>query len=98
MKNGSTTTTIDKSGRIIIPKEIRDQAQFQPGMELRVTLRDGRVEIEPEPVEIKIVQKGPFAVAVAMKPVPPLTHEMVQRMIDEDRERRGMIDDDEDRR
>lgn len=98
MKNGSTTTTMDKSGRIVLPKEIRDEARFQPGMELRVTLHDGRVEIEPEPVEIRIVQEGPFAVAVAMKPVPPLTHEMVQRMIDEDRERRGTIDDDEDRR
>lgn len=98
MKNGSATTTIDKSGRIVLPKQIREEAQFQPGMELRVTVRDGRVEIEPEPVEIKIVRKGPFSVAVAMKPVPPLTHEMVQRMIDEDREQRGMIDDDEDRR
>jgi AbrB family looped-hinge helix DNA binding protein len=89
---------MDKAGRIRLPKAIRDAAGFQPGMELRVTLRDGRVEIEPEPIEIKIVRKGPFAVAVAMKPVPPLTHEMVQRMIDEDREGRGMIDDDEDLR
>jgi AbrB family looped-hinge helix DNA binding protein len=95
MKNGSAITTIDKSGRIVLPKDIREKAQFQPGMDLRVTVRDGRVEIEPEPLEFKIVQKGPFAVAVPLKPVPPLTHEGVQRMIDETRDERGMIDEDD---
>jgi AbrB family looped-hinge helix DNA binding protein len=99
MKTGSTTTTMDEAGRIVLPRKVREEAQLQPGAELRVTVRDGRVEIEPEPVEIKIVRRGPVSVAVAMSPVPPITHEMVQRMIDEDRERRGLIDDeDEDRR
>ena len=98
MKNGSAKTTIDKAGRIVLPKAIREAAYFRPGMELRVTLRDGLIEIEPEPVEIKIVREGPFSVAVATKPVPPLTHEMVQRMIDEDREGRITFDVDEDRR
>jgi AbrB family looped-hinge helix DNA binding protein len=96
MKNGSTTTTMDKAGRIVLPKDIREKAQFQPGMDLRVTVRDGRVEIESEPVEVKIVRKGPFSVAVPLKPVPPLTHELVQRTIDEIREERGMIDDEDD--
>ncbi len=93
MKNGSALTTMDKSGRIVLPKEIREEARFQPGTDLRVTLRDGRVEIEPEPVEIKVVRKGLVSVAVPVKPVPPLTHEMVQRLIEEDRQSRGDIDD-----
>lgn len=99
MKNGSAVTTIDEAGRIVLPKEIREEAHLEPGTEVRVTLHtDGRLEIEPEPVEVKIVRKGLVSVAVPVKPVPPLTHEMVQRMIDEDRESRGLIDDEDDDR
>jgi AbrB family looped-hinge helix DNA binding protein len=98
VKNGSATVTIDEAGRITLPEEIREQAHLEPGMDVRVTVdRDGRLEIEPEPVEVKIVRKGLVSVAVPVKPVPPLTHEMVQRMIEYDREiRPGLVDDDED--
>jgi AbrB family looped-hinge helix DNA binding protein len=97
VKNGSATVTIDEAGRIALPEEIREKAHLEPGMEVRVTVdRDGRLEIEPEPVEVKIVRKGLVSVAVPVKPVPPLTHEIVQRMIDEDRDRRGLIDDEDD--
>jgi len=98
MKNGSAITTMDEAGRIVLPEEIREGAHLQPGMELRVTLRDGHLEIEPEPVEYEIVMEGPFAVAVPLKPGPPVTYEMVQRAIDEIRENRSMTDDDDDDR
>lgn len=97
MKNGSAVTIIDEDGRIPLPEEIREEAHLQPGMEVRVTVaRDGRLEIELEPVEYDIVMEGPIAVAVARGPVPPLTNEMVQQAIDEFRAERGMIDDDDD--
>ncbi len=99
MKNGSVVTTIDEAGRITLPEEIRDEAHLEPGMDVRVTVRkDGWLEIQPEPVEHKIVMEGPIAVLVPLKPVPPLTYEMVERAIDEIRAGRGMIDDDDDRR
>ena len=99
MKNGSAVITIDEAGRITLPEEIREEAHLEPGMDVRVTVhRDGRLEIEPEPVEYELVWEGPFLVAQATKPVPPLTNEMVERAIDEIRASRGMIDDDESRR
>ena len=67
-------------------------------MDVRVTFRKGRVEIEPEPVEHKIEMEGPIAVLVPLKPVPPLTNEMVEQAIDEIRASRGLIDDDDHRR
>ena len=45
-------TTIDKAGRVVIPKKIRDAAGIEPGMELDVRLCDGRVEIEPAAANI----------------------------------------------
>lgn len=96
MKNGSTTVTIDEAGRIALPEEIREQAHLEPGMDVRVTVRkDGRLEVEPEPVEYELVWEGAFLVAVPTRPVPPLTNEMVQQAIDEIRASRGMIDDDD---
>jgi AbrB family looped-hinge helix DNA binding protein len=65
-------TTIDSAGRLVIPKEIRQQAQISPGMPLEVRLREGHIEIEPAPLDITIRRRGRLAVAVPHKPVPPL--------------------------
>lgn len=71
-------TTIDSAGRLVIPKEIRRQAQLQPGMELDIRWRDGRIEIESSPTPMRLVQKGHFLVAVPEKEIPPLTPEVVE--------------------
>jgi AbrB family looped-hinge helix DNA binding protein len=71
-------TTIDAAGRLVIPKEIRRQAQIQPGMELEIRWRDGRIEIEPAPTPMRLVQKGHFLVAVPEKELPPLTPDTVE--------------------
>jgi AbrB family looped-hinge helix DNA binding protein len=71
-------STIDSAGRLVIPKEIRDKAQIRPGLPLEVRLREGRIEIEPAPLEITIRRRGRLAVAVPSKAVPPLTSETVE--------------------
>ena len=80
-------TTIDRAGRLVIPKEIRERAGLKPGLKLEVEYRDGRVEIEPVRKRMRFVRKGSFLVASAPG-APPLTHEMVNELIEEDRERR----------
>jgi AbrB family looped-hinge helix DNA binding protein len=60
-------STIDSAGRLVLPKEIRDQACFEPGMPLRIVCRDGRVEIEPAPREVRVVRKGRMRVAVPLE-------------------------------
>jgi AbrB family looped-hinge helix DNA binding protein len=85
MKNGNTTT-IDKNGRIVIPKEIRKQANLEPGMPLRVAFYDGRVEIEPEPLEVEIVKEGLVSVAVPKRAIPKIKSSTVRRIIEEIRD------------
>ncbi len=72
-------TTIDAAGRMVIPKEIRREAGLQPGMPLEVRWREGRIEIEPTPLPVKLVRKGRLLVAVPQKDTVPLTAETVER-------------------
>ena len=48
------TVTIDESGRVFIPKEIRDRLGVEPGAVLSLDLREGgdgapTLEVRPEP-------------------------------------------------
>ena len=72
-------TTIDAAGRMVIPKEIRQEAGLKPGMPLEVRWRDGRIEIEPEPLPVKLERKGRLLVAIPQKDITPLTVETVER-------------------
>lgn len=71
--------TMDRAGRLVIPKEIRREAQLSPGSPLEVRWRDGRIEIEPAPVAVKLQRRGHLLVAVAQKKVAPLTLEGVEQ-------------------
>jgi len=57
-------TTIDSAGRLVIPKEIRREAKLVAGTVLQIRWRNGRIEIEPAPVPVKLVRKGRLLVAV----------------------------------
>ena len=72
-------TTIDPSGRLLIPKEIRQQAGLKPGMALDVHCRAGRIEIERAPLAVSVVKKGRLMVAVPRKKTSPLSAETVER-------------------
>ncbi len=65
-------TTIDAAGRLVIPKSIRREARLEPGVPLEVRWRDGRIEIEPEPLPVALRRKGRLLVAVPQRPVPVL--------------------------
>ena len=57
-------TTMDSAGRLVIPGAIRREAGLKPGAPLEVRWRDGRVEIEPAPMPVKLVRQGALVVAV----------------------------------
>jgi AbrB family looped-hinge helix DNA binding protein len=38
-------TTIDAAGRLVVPKQLRDQLGFAPGAELELAAVDGRLEV-----------------------------------------------------
>ena len=77
--NDAITITIDRVGRLVIPKEIRDEAGIEPGMVLEVRCRDGRIEIEPRRRPIRIVKKGRLQVAESVETGEPLTRKVVSK-------------------
>src|SRR5260370_41492401 len=81
-------TTIDSAGRLVVPREIRDEARLEPGMPLRITCRDGRVEIEPAPREVRLVRKGRMRVAVPVEEGEALRSDMVRETTASVRRRR----------
>lgn len=87
MRNG-ITTTIDSAGRLVLPKEIRDEARLEPGMPLRIVCNDGRVEIEPLPREVRLVRKGRMRVAVPDEKGDSLPNATVRETVKSVRERR----------
>ncbi len=82
-------TTIDRAGRLVVPKAIRDAAGITAGAELQIRVTDGRIEIEPAPLEVKLVKRGSLTVAVPRRPVPPLTEDLVRGTVERLRRRRG---------
>jgi AbrB family looped-hinge helix DNA binding protein len=81
-KNGrfnAMKTTIDATGRLVIPKGIRQEAGLKPGMVLNVRWREGRIEIEPQPLPVTLRRQGRLLVAVPSQPVSPLRAEAVEQ-------------------
>jgi AbrB family looped-hinge helix DNA binding protein len=75
---GAMTITIDNAGRLVVPKEIREQAHLEAGMPLEIRLRDGRIEIEPAARRVEIVKRGRLRVAVPTEESADLTAEVVR--------------------
>ena len=80
-------STMDKAGRIVIPKTIRSRAGLRAGAPLEIRLRAGRIEIEPAPRAVELKSRGGFLVAEATDAAPPLTAEEVRRTLDDLRTR-----------
>lgn len=72
-------TTIDGAGRVVVPKEIRVRAGLRPKMQIEVRCRDGRIEIEPVPLPVKIERKGHLLVAKPQGKRERLAAETVER-------------------
>ena len=65
---------MDSAGRLVIPKKVRQAAGLKPGTLLEIQCRDGRVEIEPAPIELRFVRRGKFVVALPnRRPSKPFT-------------------------
>ena len=58
----STTITVGKSGRLVVPKSIRDRLGLHEGSRLKLELLGGTLQAVPEPDPVNITIKGGFPV------------------------------------
>lgn len=75
--------TIDKAGRIVVPKRLREHLKFKPGQKLELSAVDGRLEVEHPTTPVRLEKKGGRLVAVADRPMPVLTQEMVRETLEQ---------------
>jgi len=75
-------TAIDAAGRVVVPKPLRDELGFQPGLELEIHARDGALVISPAPTPVKLVRRGKRVVAVPTVRVPRLTRDEVRATLE----------------
>jgi AbrB family looped-hinge helix DNA binding protein len=78
-------TTIDRAGRIVVPKNVRDEARLLPGTPIQIRCRNGIVEIEPAPLSVTMRKRAGLTVASPKQPVGPLQ----ARDVEETRRRIG---------
>ena len=76
-------TTIDGAGRLVVPKPLREELGFSPGMELELDAVDGRLEVAV-PSRVR-VERGPHGVRFAAAEDDTLTTEQVRALIERGR-------------
>jgi len=78
-------TTIDAAGRIVVPKPLRDELGVQPGQILELEVRDGRLEVEIAPIEMRLERRRHGPVAVPAETLPTLTAQLVRETLERTR-------------
>ena len=58
----SISITLGKSGRLVVPKAIRDSLGLHEGSRLKLEIHGGKLQAAPEPDPVNIKLKGGFPV------------------------------------
>jgi AbrB family looped-hinge helix DNA binding protein len=69
---------IDRAGRIVVPKALRQTLGLKPGQPLEIRAGDGRLEIEIASTPMQLKKRGKGVVAIPDVELPPLTAEQVR--------------------
>lgn len=77
--------TIDRAGRIVVPKPLRDALSLRGGETLELTVRDGRLEAEPVATPMRLQASADGVAAVPETELPPLTAEQVRATLEQTR-------------
>lgn len=78
----STMVPIDKAGRVVLPKWVRDGANLLPGDELKVSLEGQRIQLEPALEESGLIRKGKALVFRSLSGK-TISSELVENLRDE---------------
>jgi len=83
-----TTLTIDKAGRVVLPKPVRDELQLNPGDSLELESSEERIILRPAPGNGRVYKKQGVWVLHGGAPLPADIVEKTIRQVRRDREQR----------
>ena len=75
--------SIDRLGRVVVPKRIRDKLQLQGGETLEVEERDGMIELRPVPTKVDDRRDAAGARRAPLEQLPALTDELVRDALEQ---------------
>jgi AbrB family looped-hinge helix DNA binding protein len=75
-------TTIDRAGRIVVPRALRDELGLKGDTAVEIRINGGRPEIEPVPTPMRLVRRGKGRVATTDSPLPPIDADDVRGVIE----------------
>ena len=75
---------IDKAGRVVLPKSIRDELAISPGDVFKISVAGNVLTLEADKRPTGLIRKG-NALVFSSRSGAILTHETVQALIDEGR-------------
>ena len=76
-------TTIDRAGRVVIPKSMREELGWRGGEELEIRTRDGQIEIEQTSPAMTLVERDGFLAAeIEGDEVPAVTADEVREVLE----------------
>jgi AbrB family looped-hinge helix DNA binding protein len=80
-------TTIDRTGRVVIPATVRERAGLKPGSELDVFVDDIAIHLVPSAPALKLVRRGKRLIARPTAKQKDLPEVDLASMIEEERNR-----------
>jgi AbrB family looped-hinge helix DNA binding protein len=75
--------SIDRLGRVVVPKPIRDKLHLRGGEILEIEERDGVIELRPAATEVELVETPEGPVAAPFEGVEPMTVELVRDVLEQ---------------
>jgi AbrB family looped-hinge helix DNA binding protein len=79
-------TTMDRAGRVVVPKAVRDALGLPEGGEVEIDLDDlGRAVLTAAPVAKRIEMRDGLPVVVPDDPLPPLSPGLVRATLEQTR-------------
>lgn len=85
----NATTTIDKAGRIVLPKPIRDELQLGPGDTIELEASEDRVILRPARGKGRMFKEHGMWVFDSGEPLTVETVNKTLRRVREERDRRN---------
>jgi AbrB family looped-hinge helix DNA binding protein len=74
---------IDRVGRVVVPKPIREALALRGGEVLEIDVRDGVIEMRPVAADVEIVDTPEGPVARQRTDAPALTDELVRNTLEQ---------------
>ena len=81
------TVPIDQAGRVVLPKDVRQELAIKPGDRFRVTIHGSSVTLTPNKEEAGFIRKGK-ALVFSTEGDEMLNQETLRRILEESREER----------